>query len=137
MLPTDLLPKAQQIIDRLAAINYENPKICEQRIREAFSRHLIALNLRDRPVEIYRSFDAAFDAAWKADRNRKVPWKAELPAKLKAKKMRGGILFCRLSLWLGLQSLRLGGLGGGGCGLCGMVRGRLKRMLHGVMPCTL
>ena len=69
MLLTDLLPKAQQIIDRLAAIDYENPKICEQRIRDAFSRHLIALNQRDRPVEIYRSFDAArevifFDAAW-------------------------------------------------------------------------
>ena len=63
MLPTNLLPKAQQIIDRLAAIDYENPKIGEQRIRDAFSRHLIALNQRDRPVEIYRSFNAAFDAA--------------------------------------------------------------------------
>jgi len=63
MLPTDLSPKAQQIIARLAAIDYENPKICEQRIRDAFSRHLIALNLRDRFVEIYRSFYAAFDAA--------------------------------------------------------------------------
>ena len=86
MLPTDLLPKAQQIIDRLAAINYENPQICEQRIRDALSQHLTALNLPNRPVEIYRSFDAGFDAAWKADRNRKVPWKAELPAKLRAKK---------------------------------------------------
>jgi len=64
MLSTDLLPKAQQIIDRLAAIDYENPNIGEQRIRDAFSRHLIALNQRDRFVEIYRSFDAAFDAAW-------------------------------------------------------------------------
>jgi hypothetical protein len=84
MLPTDLLPKVQQIIDRLAAIDYENPQICEQRIREAFSRHLIALNLRDRPVEIYHSFDAAFDAAWKTDR--KAPWKAEWSAELRANK---------------------------------------------------
>jgi hypothetical protein len=58
------LPKAQQIIDRLTAINYENPKICEQRIQKAFTQHLKALNLPNRPVEIYRSFDAAFDAAW-------------------------------------------------------------------------
>ena len=64
MLPTDLLPKAQQIIDRLAAIDYENPKICEQRIRDAFSQHLIALNQRDRFVEIYHSLFDAFDAAW-------------------------------------------------------------------------
>ncbi len=64
MLPTDLLPKAQQIIDRLAAIDYENPKICEQRIRDAFSRHLIALNQRDRFIEIYHSLFDAFDAAW-------------------------------------------------------------------------
>ncbi len=66
MLPTDLLPKAQQIIARLAAIDYENPKICEQRIRDAFSQHLIALNQRDRFVEIYQSFYAAFDAAWES-----------------------------------------------------------------------
>lgn len=32
------------ICDRLSAIDYENPKICEQQIRDAFSRHLIALN---------------------------------------------------------------------------------------------
>jgi hypothetical protein len=64
MLPTDLLPKAQQIIDRLAAIDYENPKICQQRIRDAFSRHLIALNQRDRFIEIYHSLFDAFDAAW-------------------------------------------------------------------------
>ncbi|MBD1836192.1 hypothetical protein H6F61_26785 [Cyanobacteria bacterium FACHB-472] len=64
MLPTDLLPKAQQIIDRLAAINYENPQICKQRIRDALSRHLIALNLRDRFVEIYDSLFDAFDVAW-------------------------------------------------------------------------
>jgi hypothetical protein len=63
MLPTDLSPKAQQIIDRLSAIDYENPKICEQRIREAFSRHLIALNQRDRPVEVYHSLFDALDAA--------------------------------------------------------------------------
>ncbi|MBD0394028.1 MAG: hypothetical protein ICV52_09245, partial [Microcoleus sp. C1-bin4] len=63
MLPTYLSPKAQQIIDRLAAIDYEIAQICELRIRDAFSRHLIALNLPDRPVEIYRSFDAACDAA--------------------------------------------------------------------------
>ncbi|MFB2875752.1 DUF6745 domain-containing protein [Floridanema aerugineum] len=63
MLPTDLSPKAQQIIDRLSAIDYENPNIDEQRIRDAFSRLLKALNQHDRPVEIYRSFDAAFDAA--------------------------------------------------------------------------
>ncbi len=63
MLPTNLSPQAQQIIDRLVAIDYENPKICEQRIQDAFSRHLKALKLPDRPVEIYRSFDAAFDAA--------------------------------------------------------------------------
>ena len=63
MLPTDLLPKAQQIIDQLSAINYENPSIDERRIREAFSRHLIALNQRDRFVEIYRSLSDAFDVA--------------------------------------------------------------------------
>ena len=66
MLPTDLLPKAQQIIKRLAAIDYENPKICEQRIRDAFSRHLIALNLHDRFVEIYHSLFDAFDVASKS-----------------------------------------------------------------------
>lgn len=63
MLPTNLLPKAQQIIDRLAAINYENPQICKQRIRDAFCRHLIALNQRDRFVEIYHSLSDAFDVA--------------------------------------------------------------------------
>jgi hypothetical protein len=82
MLWSDLSPKAQQIMDRLAAIDYENPKICEQGIRDAFSRHLIALNLPDRPVEIYRSFDAAcdaarevmfFDAAWQKALN--AAWK--------------------------------------------------------------
>jgi hypothetical protein len=77
MLPTDLLPKAQQIIARLSAIDYENPKICEQRIREAFSRHLTALNLRDRPVEVYHSFYAALDAA------RKVVFDAERDAAFK------------------------------------------------------
>jgi hypothetical protein len=66
MLPTDLLPKAQQIIERLVAIDYENPKICEQRIQDAFAQHLKALNLPNRPVEIYRSFFAAFDAAWES-----------------------------------------------------------------------
>lgn len=63
MFSTDLLPKAQQIIDRLSAIDYENPKICEQRIRDAFSRHLIALNQRDRFVEIYHSLFDALDVA--------------------------------------------------------------------------
>ncbi len=74
MLPTDLSPKAQQIIDRLAAIDYENPQICEQQIRDAFSRHLIALNQRDRFVEIYHSFfdaidvvsESTFDTEWEA-----------------------------------------------------------------------
>ncbi|MEP0755720.1 hypothetical protein NDA03_26415 [Trichocoleus sp. Lan] len=78
MLPTDLLPKAQQIIDRLVAINYENPQICEQRIRDAFSRHLIALNQRDRFVEIYRSFYAAFDAAWEDTYD--ATWKVAMDA---------------------------------------------------------
>jgi hypothetical protein len=58
MLPTDLLPKAQQIIDRLAAIDYENPKICEQRIQEVFAQHLKALNLPERFVEIYHIMSA-------------------------------------------------------------------------------
>ncbi|MEG4801650.1 hypothetical protein QUB63_17340 [Microcoleus sp. ARI1-B5] len=40
MLPTDLLPKAQQSVDRLSAIDYEHPNIDKQRIRDAFSRHL-------------------------------------------------------------------------------------------------
>lgn len=80
MLPTDLSPKAQQIIDRLSAINYENPNIDEQRIRDAFCRHLEALNLPDYPVEIYRSFDGAFDAVSKADRNRKPQWKVNTDA---------------------------------------------------------
>jgi hypothetical protein len=82
MLPTDLSPKAQQIIDRLAAIDYENPKICEQRIRDAFSRHLIALNLRDRFVEIYRSFYAALDAAWESTFD--AEWEAAFEASRKA-----------------------------------------------------
>jgi len=83
MLSTDLLPKAQQIIARLAAIDYENPKICEQRIRDAFSRHLIALNLRDRFVEIYRSFYAAFDAAWE-DGKYDFQWEKAFEASRKA-----------------------------------------------------
>jgi hypothetical protein len=82
MLPTDLLPKAQEIIDRLSAINYENPKICEQRIREAFSRHLIALNLRDHPVEVYHSFFDAFDAAWEDSDD--AEWDAAFEAAKKA-----------------------------------------------------
>jgi hypothetical protein len=82
MLPTDLLPKAQQIIDRLSAIDYENPKICEQRIRDAFSRHLIALNQRDRFVEIYHSFFDAFDAAWESTLD--AEWDAEFEAAKKA-----------------------------------------------------
>ncbi|MEP0755719.1 hypothetical protein NDA03_26410 [Trichocoleus sp. Lan] len=53
MWPTEFSPKAQQLIDRLAAIDYENPKICQQRIQDAFSQHLKALNLRDRPIKIY------------------------------------------------------------------------------------
>jgi hypothetical protein len=83
MLPTDLLPKAQQIIDRLSAIDYENPNIDEQRIRDAFSRHLIALNQRDRFVEIYRSFYAAFDAAWE-DGKYDFQWEKAFEASRKA-----------------------------------------------------
>ncbi len=82
MLPTDLLPKAQQIIDRLAAIDYENPKICQQRIRDAFSRHLIALNQRDRFVEIYRSFFDAIDVAWESTFD--AEWEAAFEASRKA-----------------------------------------------------
>jgi hypothetical protein len=82
MLPTELLPKAQQIIDRLSAIDYENPKICEQRIRDAFSRHLIALNLRDRFVEVYHSFFDAFDATWEDSDD--AEWDAAFEAARKA-----------------------------------------------------
>ncbi len=82
MLPTDLLPKAQQIVDRLAAIDYENPKICEQRIREAFSRHLMALNLRDRFIEIYHSLFDAFDVAWESTFD--AEWDAAFEAARKA-----------------------------------------------------
>ncbi|MBD2043455.1 DUF6745 domain-containing protein [Microcoleus sp. FACHB-672] len=82
MLPTDLSPKAQQIINRLSAIDYENPHICEQQIRDAFSRHLIALNLHDRFVEIYRSFYAAFDAAWEDTYD--ATWDAAFEAAQKA-----------------------------------------------------
>ncbi|MEG4801651.1 hypothetical protein QUB63_17345 [Microcoleus sp. ARI1-B5] len=82
MLPTDLLPKAQQIIDRLAAIDYENPKICEQRIRDAFSQHLIALNLHDRFVEIYHSLFDAFDVAWESTFD--AEWQAAIEAAEKA-----------------------------------------------------
>lgn len=72
MWQTDLSPKAQQLIDRLAAIDYENPQICGQRIQDALSQHLKALNLPERPVNIYQSVDEgcsnigldAFDAGW-------------------------------------------------------------------------
>ena len=82
MLPTDLLPKAQQIIDRLAAIDYENPKICDQQIRDALSRHLIALNLHDRFVEIYHSFYDAFDEARESTFD--AEWDAAFEASRKA-----------------------------------------------------
>lgn len=82
MLPTDLLPKAQQIIDRLSAIDYENPNIDEQRIRNAFSRHLIALNLPDRFVEIYHSFFEAFDVACESTFD--AQWEAAFKAAQKA-----------------------------------------------------
>jgi hypothetical protein len=82
MLLTNLLPKAQQIVDRLAAIDYENPKICEQRIREAFSRHLMALNLRDRFIEIYHSLFDAFDVAWESTFD--AEWNAAFEAAEKA-----------------------------------------------------
>jgi hypothetical protein len=63
-------PEAQAIIDRLSNIKFDG-SYDEQKIQIALKAHLVALNLPDRPVVVYKSFNqaiaaAAGDAAWAA-----------------------------------------------------------------------
>lgn len=57
---------AQEIIDRIAKIDYARPNVSEERIRQAFSQHFAALEQPDRPVEICYSYQEGSTAAWLA-----------------------------------------------------------------------
>jgi hypothetical protein len=61
-------PEAQAIIDRLSNIKFDG-SYDEQQIQAALKTYLVALNLPDRPVVVYRSFNQAIAAAaWDAAR---------------------------------------------------------------------
>ncbi len=68
--------EARKMIDRLSAIDYENPTIDQSKIQAAFSAHLAALQQPDRPVELHHSFQLAQMSAQHAVRD--CDWEAAM-----------------------------------------------------------
>jgi hypothetical protein len=71
-----ITPEAQKMLDRLLAIDYDNPTIDQSKIQAAFSAHLAALQQPDRPIELHHSFQSAQRSAQRAVRD--YDWEAAM-----------------------------------------------------------